>query len=127
MVNFLKKMVLILRLSFSKPKETSILPRRMRRNTNVFPATIDDRTPLEASTPRENDNIVFGENFKLVLRIAAGFTLLFFIAAVIIAYVSFESERDLSGPLEDVFNICTHSVGLGFGAILGLLGGKAVS
>jgi len=67
--------------------------------------------------------IVVSPHFKLVFLVVAGFTLLFVIADVLFALAS----DQLSANQQTMFDGMNFAWKAGFGAILGLLGGKAIN
>ena len=76
------------------------------------------------SIPNNEDtakNIELSPLFKISFIAVVGFTLIFFIASL---YIS--SQEHLNPSQEELFTTCSTLVKLGFGAIVGLIGGKQI-
>lgn len=67
------------------------------------------------------NKVEMSQSFKMTFIVVVGFTLIFL-------YVSFSlsSQQNLTPSQGDLINTCSTLVKLGFGAIVGLIGGKQI-
>lgn len=64
--------------------------------------------------------------FKLVFLSVLGLTILCLILACALIGLSFRAGRPMTKDETGMFEVCASAFKLGFGAIIGLLGGKAL-
>jgi hypothetical protein len=67
------------------------------------------------------ESTVLDPFFKLVLLIVTGLTVGAFLIMVALAFTD-----ATNAPSKDLFKVCSDAFKVGFGAIVGLLGGKAL-
>ena len=102
------------------PRRRSVWIPRLGRY--VCPETEDGQTAIEQEgSPRDGVTASLHPQFKLVFLTAAGGTLLFLLLCVTLTLVS---GREPPPLLEKVAVSCFDLAKIGFGAIVGLLGGQ---
>lgn len=69
----------------------------------------------------KKDELTIAPTFKLVLFVAVGLTILSLSASIFLAMVATPSE-----DVKRLIETCSTTYKLGFGAIIGLIGGKAL-
>ncbi len=67
------------------------------------------------------DKIELSPLFKMSFIVVVGFTLIFLYASF-----SLSSQQNLNPSQGELFNTCSTLMKLGFGAIVGLIGGKQI-
>lgn len=65
-------------------------------------------------------------HFKMIFQVVTGFTLLCIIILVILSLCNPEAKQMTDVPVlqEDLYELCKSGWQLGFGALIGLIGGK---
>lgn len=111
MKQFIANITGIIKSALTRPMERSILldGQPVEVSGNVFTAR-ESTEPI--SVPR---------NFKLILLVTASLSVLSLAVAVFIA-----NQSELSELQNDLFETCTTTWKMGFGAVIGLTGGKAI-
>lgn len=113
MNNFFANVIGIIRSVFKNPFQKTILldGRASEPIGQAFPA-------IEASGPIEVSKL-----YKWAFIATLVLTVIFFLTSVMVA----NQGQPLSVQQEDLFKNCTTAWQMGFGAIIGLIGGKAIN
>ncbi|MBW4658654.1 MAG: hypothetical protein KME15_08270 [Drouetiella hepatica Uher 2000/2452] len=137
MSSFFSDCLKILRETFKKPFDTTLLVRSNSSNKiNVYVAkkvgkqnSQDSQNPEEELLPPQNEivkvrnSVSIGPIFKLAFLSALALTIVSLL--IVTAIAIFSSNRELSEYQKQLFETCSTTWKMGFGAILGLIGGKA--
>ena len=79
-----------------------------------------------AEKPATMLTVSLSPTFKLVFLSALGLTILCLLLACALIGLSYRAGRPMTKDESGMFEICASAFKLGFGAIIGLLGGKAL-
>lgn len=112
MKSFFAKTFGVIKAVFTQPSRRSILldGELVEPIGEAYPAEVSEAEPVE-----------IGRSYKMIFFSALGLTILSFIVAF---YLS--SFKELNSQQKDLFDTCSTTWKMGFGAIIGLIGGKAV-
>jgi hypothetical protein len=116
---FIKNAFLILIESIRKPSQRSILLNGRLLNPRD---TISFASETGESSAEANDrkSILVEPGFKLVLMAVVILTVIFLVVSIVLSFVKSQTDQQ-----KQLFEICTTLLKMGFGGILGLIGGKA--
>lgn len=77
------------------------------------------RRPTSQPSNSQTATVVLSQNFKLILRIVTGLTVLSLSVSIGMSFIDGDAA-------ENVSKVCLTSFQMGFGALVGLIGGKAL-
>ena len=88
---------------------------------------IELNTETAASNTHTTElTVTLTPGFKLIFLSVLGITILSLLIGCALVGLTITEARNMTSPENVLFELCTSTFKLGFGAIIGLLGGKAL-
>ena len=85
-----------------------------------------ESTPEIAASNNLTKTVTLSPNFNRVFVSVLGLTILALLIGCVLVGVTVRSGREMTPQENVLFDLCTSTFKLGFGAIIGLFGGKAL-